>query len=184
MSELLLQDPEIQLQCIDRGKHDFDLINAMRPIDYRPGTTIETVRTGLRIILNQYAINDPIFLEIYNATDKAKLYANNKIAATNPKHITSQESEDKEKLLFRGGLGFYYNNLFYQVSTSGFPPDLDVVVSARQIALLTKRSLENVLKTYHLPNQLPESFSNNSSPIYKILEELKSNDYLASPIRH
>lgn len=182
MSDLNLRDPETHRQCVDRGKNDFDLINAMRPIEYRPGTKIETCRTGLRIILNQDLIDEPIFLEIYSATDKAKLYAYNKIAAVTPCHLTSQEIGGEEEKIFPGGLWFWYNNLFYKISTSGFPADLDVIVSARQIALLTRRSLENVLKTYHLQNQLPKTFSNKNHPVYKILEKLKSLDHLSSSI--
>ena len=132
-------------------------------------------RTGIQIFIRETGISErnSIFSSIYHPSEDAMAFAVEKPARSFALgHASSQNSENPDKLQYRGSLTVTIDGVSIQASCSGLTGDQDVYVSAIVLSRIFSRAPWYILNNVIMAGgEIPEDFGKVSSPLNHLLEK-------------
>ncbi|MEI6528933.1 MAG: hypothetical protein WCN88_00820 [Candidatus Falkowbacteria bacterium] len=132
-------------------------------------------RTGIQIYIREPGVSkrNSIFTSIYHPSEDAMSFAVEKaVRSFALRHSSSQNSEDPEKLQFRGSLTVTIGGCTIQASCSGLFGDEDVYISSILLAQIFSCTPALILdEVFEAGGHLPEIFANKSSYLSHLLEK-------------
>jgi len=132
------------------------------------------VRTGIQIFIREPGTRNALYASIYQPSEAAQTFAVEKaVRSYTLGDFASQNSENPEKMQFRGSLTVNINGVLMQASVSGLDADEDVYVAANLLAktfsMTPLEILDNVAEN---KGQRPPAFKQKNHYLYKLLRTL------------
>lgn len=131
------------------------------------------VRTGVQIFIREPGISErnSIFSSIYHPSEDAMAFSVEKaVRSYTLGHAASQNSEDPDKLQYRGSLTVTIDGITIQASCSGLTGDQDVYVSVIILSRIFACSTWHIMnKINEAGGELPEHFAFQNSYFDRLL---------------
>jgi hypothetical protein len=131
----------------------------------------EKVRTGIQIFIREPGTRNALYASIYHPSEAAQTFAVEKaVRSYTLGHFASQNSENPEKMQFRGSLTVNINGVLMQASVSGLDADEDVYEAANLLAkIFAMTPLEILNHVVENDGQIPATFKQKNHYLRKLL---------------
>ncbi|NVN97035.1 hypothetical protein HXX01_02265 [Candidatus Nomurabacteria bacterium] len=141
-----------------------NLPKEVRPLDDKP-------RTGIQIYLREAETRNSIFASIYQPSEQAQSFSVEKaVRSETLGDFSSQNSENPEKMKFRGSLSILFHRGMIQASCSGLSGDEDAAISLRLLKNLTGFSTEFIIgHIVRNEGMVPDCFFERGHYLYKLI---------------
>lgn len=132
-------------------------------------------RTGVQIFIREPGVSErnSIFSSIYHPSEDAMAFAVEKaVRSFALGHASSQNSENPDKLQYRGSLTVTIDGVTIQASCSGLTGDQDVYVSAFILSRIFSRTPCNILnKVIEAGGQVPKDIYFETCGLNQLLQK-------------
>jgi len=134
----------------------------------------EKARTGIQIFIREPGTRNALYASIYHPSEAAQTFSVEKaVRSYTLGHFASQNSEDPEKMQYRGSLTVNIGGILIQASVSGLDADEDVYVAANLLAkIFSMTTLEILSHIAENNGQRPATFKQKNHYLHKLLHTL------------
>ena len=135
----------------------------------------DKVRTGIQVFVRQPGTRNLIYFSVAEPSDAAKVFSVEKAVRSHLRgDAASQNSENEEKMEFRGSLSAKFNGIEIEASTSGLLGSEDVAVGVLILAQIFNKTTDEICaNVIERSGKIPATFFDERSYISKIVGAIK-----------